>query len=134
MKAILVNKSVLFLMSLTIFVTLVSGNLFDKTKVTVTNTLGTPVLMECKDALTNDGAHMLLPGENHRFKFYQSPLLTYIWSCKFEWKGASHMYNIYDSRRDECYHYNCYWLIKEEGPCQIVNDYNNTPVCFSWNY
>ncbi|KAE9612726.1 putative plant self-incompatibility S1 [Lupinus albus] len=131
-------KSVVLLMSLTIFVTLqmmsgvVSGKLFDKTKITVTNKLSVPLVMNCKDKFNSDGPHILLPGESHRFKFYKSIFLRYIWSCIFELEGVAHHFNIYDSKRDSCYDYNCFWQITEDGPCQILQNFNDNIVCLTW--
>ncbi|KAE9612734.1 putative plant self-incompatibility S1 [Lupinus albus] len=139
MDAILGNKNMVLLMSLTIFVTLqmmvgvVSGGFFENTKITLTNKLPQPVSMHCKDAITDDGPQILVPGEGHRFKFFKAPFIKYIWSCTFQWNGKVHEYDIYDSRRDNCFEYDCYWLIAENGPCQIVHSLNDSPVCFSWN-
>ncbi|KAE9612730.1 putative plant self-incompatibility S1 [Lupinus albus] len=138
MAALLVSKNVSPLMSLTIFVTLqmmvgvVSGRLLDKTKIHVMNNISEPLLVH--GWFRNDHeVHRLLPGESHRYKFFKTPFLKMIWACTFEWKGAFHRYNIYDSRRDSCYEYNCYWQITKDGPCQIVHNYTE-PLCFSWNY
>ncbi|KAE9612725.1 putative plant self-incompatibility S1 [Lupinus albus] len=131
-------KSVALLMSLTIFVTLqmmssvVSGRLFDKTKITLTNTLSKPILIHCKDQFNSDGPHVLLPGETHRFKFYKSPIFKYIWFCTIQWRGTYHEFDIFDSRRDSCFEYNCYWDIKESGPCQTLHNFKD-PVCFTWD-
>ncbi|CAL0317265.1 unnamed protein product [Lupinus luteus] len=138
MNSLFVNKSVLLLMSLTIFVTfqmmagVVSGGIFDKTKITITNTLSQPILIHCKDQFNSDGPQYILPGANHRFKFFKSAGLTFIWTCTIQWPGAFHTFDIYDSRRDKCEHKNCYWQITEKGPCDILPKYKD-PICLAWN-
>ncbi|KAE9612733.1 putative plant self-incompatibility S1 [Lupinus albus] len=132
-------KSVVLLMSLTIFVTLqmmsgvVSGRLFDNTKVNIVNKLSVPVVLRCKNKSTDDGPHILLPGEKYRLIFYKAPFFTYLWSCTFEVKGKVHKFDIYDSKRDNCVDYNCFWDITKNGPCQILHVYNDTSICFRWN-
>ncbi|CAL0317261.1 unnamed protein product [Lupinus luteus] len=137
MNSIFMNKSVLLLMLLTIFVTLqmmagmVYGKPFDNTKVMITNNMTFPLLVHCRDKFREDGLHNLLAGVSHHIKFYKVPLIRFIWSCRFEWRDGSGHYNIYDSNRDRCKDYNCFWLINKSGPCQNFHD-NKTPVCYSW--
>ncbi|KAE9612731.1 putative cupredoxin, plant self-incompatibility S1 [Lupinus albus] len=139
MATLLVSKNVLLVMSLTMCVTLqimvgvVSGRLLDNTKIHIMNNMSHPFTMH---GLFRDdnGFHTLQPGESYRYVFYKYPLWNMLWSLTFHWNGSEYYkYNIYDSRRDSCYQYNCYWQIIEDGPCQIVHNYTE-PLCFSWNY
>ncbi|KAF1879345.1 hypothetical protein Lal_00005811 [Lupinus albus] len=126
-------------MSLTIFVTLqmmvgvVSGGIFTETKVSITNKLSEAVTIHCKDALYDDGVHILQPTAGHRFQFFANPFAKKtLWFCSFEWTGQFHRFDIYVQKRDKCADRSCIWLITESGPCRVIDDYYN-PQCYPWN-
>ncbi|OIW12407.1 hypothetical protein TanjilG_04156 [Lupinus angustifolius] len=111
----------------------VYGGLLDNTKITITNKLSQSLTIHCQDKGNDDGYHTLNPNESHRFKFLANPFnKKTLWFCSFKWNGKFHRYDIYDERTNSCYNYNCFWLIKEDGPCQIIHSLNDSPLCFSW--
>jgi len=76
-------------------------------------------------------SYLLHPGGYHQWfpgATTQSPFL-----CSFQWKGASHMFNIYDptTRDKDCEE--CHWYVKETGPCRLCNLPNTPRICSKWN-
>ncbi|OIW12408.1 hypothetical protein TanjilG_04157 [Lupinus angustifolius] len=139
MAALLENRNVSLLMSLTIFVTLqmmiglVNGGIFTETKITITNKMSQVLTIHCRDKNNDDGYHVLQPSAGHRFKFLANPFTKKtLWFCSFQWTGQSHMFDIYVQKRDKCEDHSCSWLITEHGPCHVIHDYNN-PECVPWN-
>ncbi|KAK7374255.1 hypothetical protein VNO80_07683 [Phaseolus coccineus] len=52
--------------------------------------------------------------------------------CSFQWKGASHMFNMYvPSRDNDCEE--CHWYAKETGPCRVYNRPNKPTICSNWD-
>ncbi|KAE9612742.1 putative plant self-incompatibility S1 [Lupinus albus] len=140
MTLLSVNKSVLQISLVTLFVTLqmmfgvVCGDLIpSKTRVTITNKMTVPMTIHCKDKHNDDGVYTLQPGESHRFQFYPNPFFRRsLWFCSFQWTGAFHHFDIYDQKRNECDYHKCFWEIREPGvPCRI--NYNDDVFCYPWN-
>jgi len=54
-------------------------------------------------------------------------------SCSFQWKGASHMFNMYDPSRDFDSD-ELHWYIKETGPCRLYNRPKQPTICSNWEW
>ncbi|CAL0317262.1 unnamed protein product [Lupinus luteus] len=137
MDALLVNKSVLLFMLLTMFVTSqmiggVEASFHLETRVTMTNKLSEQLTLNCQDKNHNDGVHTLQPGESHRFKFLSDFFRSRsLWFCRFNWNGADHNFDIYIQKRDSCHDYECFWEINKEGPC-LIDQVLKEKKCYQW--
>lgn len=94
--------------------------------------------IHCKSKDDDLGVHQLMPGEFYHFHFLPRAFFPFFGStlffCGFVFDNTLHWYNIYDQLRDRkrCPDTgNCFWLIKETGPCLLNMGYHNT--CDFWN-
>lgn len=79
-------------------------------------------------------SYLLHPGQYHQWinNADSSPSGGPFFKCSFEWKGASHIFNMYNPSRDfDCEE--CHWYIKETGPCRVYDRPNKPTICSNWD-
>lgn len=139
-KMITINKFVLFVVTLpTIFVASqpIDTNTFPFSKVTIyvtNNMTNTQLTMYCKDKHHNFGTQTLKSGETYSFKFIPAYIFRRsLYFCHFSWNSESHYFDIYVQTRDQhgC-DKDCYWHIKESGPCKDNAGGKGVTQCFHW--
>ncbi|KAK9683156.1 hypothetical protein RND81_10G120100 [Saponaria officinalis] len=94
---------------------------------------GKSLQVHCASKDDDLGIHKLAQnGEYYEFKFGPSLLRNTLFHCDLIWDNKTHSFVIYDQNRDaaQCWD-QCYWKIKESGPCRLNSKTNNYDVCYN---
>jgi len=102
-----------------------------KTTIVVKNELEgrQDLFLHCISKDNDLGVQHLRSNETTKWSFGVNFLLTTLFHCSFEWKGASQKFVIYDARRDFHVCDLCSWIVREKGPCIVFENLQ----CFDWN-
>ena len=103
----------------------------------ITNNLenGSVLTIHCKSKNDDLGIHALRIGGTFEFHFEPRFLFpTTQFYCSMDWIGASHYFDVYIYKRDlqQCVS-NCWWSVKQAGPCLYNNRSGKYDHCYPWN-
>jgi len=91
---------------------------------------GRDLLLHCESADDDLGVQLLHPNTSFRWKFQINVFGTTSFHCSFQWDSVLHKFVIYKTRRDHDTCSICNWIVKENGPCLILNGRTD---CYNWN-
>ncbi|CAO2817759.1 unnamed protein product [Amaranthus hypochondriacus] len=121
-------------LSMIIFVVFIFGDISEAKVVRVIDALsnGKDVEVHCKSKTHDIGVKYLKSGEYFEFEF--KPFFNTLYFCSFWYDNQIHWFDIYEYYRDFAYcGGQCWWKIKETGPCIRDQFTNEFIVCFDWN-
>ncbi|XP_050211853.1 S-protein homolog 5-like [Mercurialis annua] len=113
---------------------LVQRFLRHKTNVYVDNSLdyGLDLTLHCKSKDNDLGIKLLHFDETFKFTFRPTFWGTTEFFCSFQWKDRFEWFSIYVDNRDYPICYDCYWIVKTDGPCmKSASGYYD--ICYKWN-
>ncbi|EEF44290.1 conserved hypothetical protein [Ricinus communis] len=92
-----------------------------KTLVRITNEMdgGLDLTIHCKSRNDDLGAQLLHPQGSFEFHFRVNFWETTQYYCSFHWTGQFQWFDIYIAARDDFKCNECFWKIKQTGPCMM---------------
>ncbi|KAF7815168.1 S-protein-like protein 5-like [Senna tora] len=107
---------------------------YPKVAVAILNNLTSheDLTLHCKAEHDDRGEHTIQYDDLYNLNSLRN-LTVSLYSCSFRWASNEtlHYINIYNEERDTCY--DCYWMIREGGPCAFNFDTASYDNCHAWN-
>ncbi|KAK9740660.1 hypothetical protein RND81_03G051800 [Saponaria officinalis] len=90
--------------------------------------------IHCKDKHKDLGTYVVEWGETYKFEIYKSFWGRTWYYCGVKFDNILHRFDIFFQRRDDVFcDPDCYWIIKDDGPCSIYyRRHSNFTRCFPW--
>merc|ERR1712226_46247 len=121
------NVSTLLLLAFFIIVTTFSMNaIADEFEVHNNTTRSSKLKVTCANKVDDFPSFSVAYGDKYLFEI-NNPSLNI--GCTFEWTGASHKFQIYNTGRDQCV--TCVWHVIPNGPC-FQDDLRGGEKCYPW--